>query len=183
MDSFVSFDDVSHYAGIGSRSTPPPVLALMHQLASRLASIGSVLRTGGAPGADQAFQAGAADSAGEVELYLPWPGFEGFEQATLVRPSAAAFDVAARHHPFWSGMRRGARALHARNSHQVLGASLDRPCGIIVCWTRDGSLDGSSRSAGGTGQALRLAADRGVPVLNLAIEPHRELIERFVRTR
>jgi hypothetical protein len=52
------------YAGIGARHTPPDVLALMHRIAGALAQRCWVLRTGGAPGADQAFAAAPAMPAG-----------------------------------------------------------------------------------------------------------------------
>lgn len=180
MTQPVPLEDARCYAGIGSRATPPEVLALMRTLAARLAARGWVLRTGGAPGADQAFLDAARDAGGAVELYLPWPGFEGFDDAALSRPTAEAFSLAARHHPRWSALGPGARALQARNSHQVLGVSLDRPCELVVCWTPDGSLDGAARSAGGTGQALRIATEFDVQVVNLALEEHRRQVERFV---
>ena len=40
------------YTGIGSRKTPPGILAQMSELAAFLARSGWVLRSGGAPGAD-----------------------------------------------------------------------------------------------------------------------------------
>jgi hypothetical protein len=65
------------YAGIGSRRTPPEILSLMRQTAAALAARGYTLRTGGAGGADQAFLEGAGGPLGQVELFLPWPGFRG----------------------------------------------------------------------------------------------------------
>ncbi len=46
------------YAGIGSRETPPHVIRLMGRIAERLACEGWTLRSGNAPGADQAFGLG-----------------------------------------------------------------------------------------------------------------------------
>jgi hypothetical protein len=46
-----------------------------------------------------------------------------------------------------------------------------------VCWTADGSLDGEKLYEDGTGQALRIASEHGVPVLNLA---RREDVEQLV---
>lgn len=46
------------YAGIGSRNTPEPVLALMQRCATRLEVLGYTLRSGGANGADSSFEAG-----------------------------------------------------------------------------------------------------------------------------
>src|SRR5438105_13780073 len=99
------------YAGIGSRSTPTAVLALIEAIAVRLAGEGWVLRTGASPGADQAFYRGALAGGGAVELYLPWPGFEAsaWQSAeesrvrVLERPSAAAYELAAHFYEPWGG--------------------------------------------------------------------------------
>jgi hypothetical protein len=157
------------YAGIGSRETPPALLALMARVAAQLATQRWVLRTGLAGGADQAFYRGAV-AGGTVELYLPWPSFEasarlsGPRELALGQPSQAAYELASRFHPAWAKLRSGARRLHARNCHQVLGVDLATPAKFVLCWTPDGSLDGSGRRVGGTGQALRVAHHHGVPV-------------------
>lgn len=168
------------YTGIGSRATPLEALALLRAAAEGLAAAGWTGRSGGAGGADEAVMAGAAAAGGAFELYLPWPGFRGHLRPTLDRPSPAALDLAAGHHPAWSACGETARALHARNSHEVLGVCLDRPSCFVLCWTADGSTDGAERSSGGTGQALRIAAAIGVPVFNLARDDHRRRVEAFV---
>lgn len=45
----------------------------------------------------------------------------------------------------------------------MLGPKLDSPVNFVVCWTSDG------KASGGTGQALRIAADPAyaIPVFNL----------------
>jgi hypothetical protein len=172
------------YAGIGSRETPPAALALIEAVSARLARNGWVLRTGMSPGADQAFYRGARAEGGEVELYLPWPGFEsdarlegeGTDVRELSRPSARAYELAERHHPAWSGLGAGARHLLARDSHQVLGADLATAVAFVGCWTADGSLDGAGAGAGGTGQALRIARSERVPVFNLARAEHARML-------
>ncbi len=50
-----------YYAGIGSRKTPPEMMSLMTDLAARLEEQGWILRSGGAIGADSAFQLGVKD--------------------------------------------------------------------------------------------------------------------------
>jgi predicted Rossmann fold nucleotide-binding protein DprA/Smf involved in DNA uptake len=52
------------YAGIGSRSTPPETLPLIESIAARLAEKGWVLRSGGADGADSAFEKGCDQKQG-----------------------------------------------------------------------------------------------------------------------
>lgn len=169
------------YAGIGSRHAPSWALHLAERVAAELADRGWVLRSGHAPGMDQAFERGAGRPA---EVFLPWPGFEAavpLDAGVVVdRPSDAAYELAAAHHPSWAALTRGGRALQARNSHQVLGRDLGSPVAVVLCWTPDGSLDGTGRASGGTGQALRIAAAHGVRVVNLERPAHRERVEAFL---
>lgn len=95
------------------------------------------------------------------------------------RPSQAAYDLAAQHHPHWYALKRGARALHARNAHQILGRRLNERAAFVACWTPDGSLDGEGPDTGGTGQALRMAATYGITVLNLQREDHLHRAEHY----
>jgi hypothetical protein len=166
------------YAGIGSRATPPVVLAAIEAVAADRARAGWVLRTGMSPGADRAFHRGARAGGGIVELYLPWPGFadDAFteEPGVIVhaRPSARARQLAARHHPRWAALGERERALLARDCEQVLGSDLASPVAEVICWTPDGSLDGEGLLDDGTGQALRVAREAAIPVLNLARPEH-----------
>ena len=90
----------------------------------------------------------------------------------LERPSDAASELAERFDPGWAGRDACARPLLARDSHEVLGAELDSPACFVVCWTADGTLDGSACAADGTRQALRIAHGHGIPVFNLARPDH-----------
>jgi len=150
-----------YYTGIGSRETPDPVLDLMTRFAGVFGKQGWVLRSGGAPGADTAFFKGAVDH----EIYLPWKGFNNYEDddATRLTPQAEAFDIAKEFHPAWFNLSHGGRKLMARNSHQLLGYDVTVPIlsEFVICWTKDGKLKG------GTAQALRMAEHYEVPVLNL----------------
>lgn len=172
------------YAGIGSRETPAmdkhfhstDVLLLMERIASTLAKAGHTLRSGCAPGADQAFERGALAVGGRTELYLPWSWFEGRspDLVHLSRPTPRAYEIAAQHHPNWRKLRQHARALHARNVHQILGVDCTTPARFVVCWTP------GAAEVGGTGQALRIAAACGVPVWNLQRADHRAEWEALV---
>lgn len=169
------------YSGIGSRRTPAAVLELMEAIAARRARAGLILRTGGSPGADQAFARGALAAGGRLELYLPWPGFEsdaraageeGARMQTLEHPADAAYELSKAFHPRWRSLAAPERALLARDAHEVLGATLELPSELVLCWTADGSLDGDGLLDDGTGQALRIAAAWNVPVFNLARPDH-----------
>lgn len=165
---------MSSYAGIGSRETPPDVLTLMRAIGATLARQGYTLRTGAARGADTAFEHGAADADGTIELYLPWAAYEQRSaHVALTEPTAAAIELAAQHHPAWERCRQGARKLHGRNSHIALGPSLDDPVAFVVCWTPD------AQRGGGTGQALRLVEARGIHVMDLADPATRARADAF----
>ncbi|MGK3981231.1 hypothetical protein WMF38_57070 [Sorangium sp. So ce118] len=173
------------WAGVGSRDSPADVLALMTRIARRMAELGHALRSGAAPGADTAFEAGHREVCGveRLEIYLPWRGFEGrVDGVMLDHPSLRAEAIAARLHPGWTRLTRGARLLHSRNAHQVLGCELDDPVRFVLCWTTDGATTTRETSAktGGTGQAIRIATAAEVPTWNLQREDHRRAWERWL---
>lgn len=125
-----------------------------------------------AKGADQAFEFGATLGGGLVEIYLPWKGFEGRQDGKIVAPAKDALELAEYYHPNWKALKQGARKLMARNGYQVLGPNLYDSVDMVICWTPDGSVDGTGSKVGGTGQALRIADDYDIPVLNLQRYDH-----------
>lgn len=170
-----------HYAGIGSRETPGEVLAEMATFAARMAARGWICRSGGADGADTAFEQAVPPEA--MQLMLPWRGFNGRQLGHVLGESAEqikrAMQIAAAHHPAWGRCSLGARRLHARNVMQVLGPDLSSPSEFIACWARGHRLDAEGRVAdvpGGTGMAVRIAATHGIPVLHFGIVSHREAL-------
>ncbi len=150
------------YAGIGSRATPTPVLAVFAKIARRLEKRGYTLRSGGATGADTAFEMGVL-KAENKEIYLPWRGFNN-SASKLWNISTRAFEMAADFHPNWRALKPAGRKFMARNCYQVLGTGLTAPVDFIICWTPNGKV------AGGTGQALRIAAEYKIPVINFGAE-------------
>ena len=152
------------YAGIGSRETPESVLAIMTQLAKELDHLGYTLRSGGANGADTAFEKGSTCK----EIFLPWRGFNKNPSDRYI-VSEAAHNLTARFHPAWAVLPRAVRLLMARNANQVMGETLDAPAKFVICWTRDGAESPKERTSktGGTGQAIAIASHYGIPVFNL----------------
>lgn len=166
------------YTGVGSRETPPEVLRQMMTLADWLRLLGYTLRSGGAGGADTAFEMGAY---GNAHVYLPWGGFNGRYRCRKDSPSREAYTMAQTVHPAWSRLSGGPRALHARNCHQVLGDSLDAPSDFLVCWTPDGCTSEATRmkNTGGTATAIVLADRHAIPVFNLFDPTAIAAAERF----
>lgn len=151
------------YAGVGSREAPLDILNKMKEIAKYLAQHHWTLRSGGADGADLAFELGCDEAGGTKEIFLPWKGFNG-STSQLYNPTQAAFDLAATIHPAWNRLSYGAKKLHARNAHQVLGINLDEPAGLVICWTKGG------KEVGGTATAIKIAKQNNIRVVNLAIE-------------
>lgn len=145
------------YAGIGSRETPPFVLRRMEFLAWALNSAGFTLRSGGAGGADSAFEKGAVD---KKEIYLPWQGFND-KDSEYCEVSDEAIALAKKYHPNWSSLKKSGTLFMGRNCYQVLGINLDDPVDFIICYTENGE------EKGGTSQAIRIAKDYQVPVFNI----------------
>lgn len=152
-----------YYTGIGSRRTPLAVLNIFTSIAKILDDCGFILRSGGADGADTAFDAGAT----KKEIYLPWKGFMGLKQDVYIPDQA--YEIASNNHPIWGRLGRPVRALMARNVQQVLGRNLDKPSEFVICWTPDGAYNDSMRSiyTGGTGLAISVASKYNIPVYNV----------------
>lgn len=170
------------YTGIGSRETPPEIICRMKAIGQSLAVRGWTLRSGGAGGADSAFEDGCDAVNGTKEIYLPWKKFN--KKDGYYHLSDQAFQLAEKIHPAWAACSDGARRLHARNTYQVLGASHDHPSKILICWTSDGV------EKGGTRTALILAHQYKIPIINLgelpwkampATELVRKISDRFPR--
>lgn len=150
---------VKYYAGIGSRKTPDDILKMMTQIAEGL-SRNYILRSGGADGADSAFEKGAAD---KKISYIPWPGFNGSTEECIA-VSSAAMKMAGEFHPGWMYLSYPVKKLHARNCYQILGEDLETPSDFVICWTPGGE------EVGGTAQAIRVAKANRIRIFNLALE-------------
>ena len=172
------------YAGGGSRQTPSEVLEAMADIAQTLGDAGTALSTGGAHGADKAFETGALRTDAPITVHTPWPGYNGYRPGRdpetdidVVHPKPAStiqghayIDLAREHHPYWSRCSRGARALFLRNVSILAGALDDDgetlPVRAVIAYTPNGLPTG--REAGGTGHTLRTAAALGIPCMNLS---------------
>ncbi len=134
------------YAGIGSRETPRSILDLMTAIARKLEALGYTLRSGGAMGADTAFEEGVERLK---EIYYDYDA------------TSEAIEYASHFHPAWHNCRSAGRKLHGRNSMILLGRKLDVPVKFVICWTKDG------KDTGGTALGIRIAEHLRIPIFNL----------------
>ena len=152
------------YTGIGSRKTPPSVLVDMVDIARacELNKIG--LRSGGAIGADRAFESGAGNS---LISYRPNDVMSerAYELAKQFYEPHSIREFGRR----WSSVKPYVKNLMTRNVYQVLGDNLDDPSRFLICWTPDGCESSVTRTkaTGGTGQAIAVATAFQVEIINL----------------
>lgn len=148
-----------YYAGIGARDTPESILEDMSLAARYLELAGWKLRSGGAAGADTAFENGVRDVGQNAEIFLPWKGFRK-NQSPKYGSTLEARTIAKQFHPNWANVSCAGRDFHARNVYQILGEDLVSHSKFVLCWTEGGKIKG------GTGQALRMAEHFKIPVIN-----------------
>ena len=154
------------YTGIGSRSTPQDIMELMRGIAAKLAENHWVLRSGGAEGADTAFEEGAGSFT--KQIFLPWKNFND-NPSRFYNVSESAIKESMKFHPTPDRLGQGVQKMMGRNLYQVMGLDLNTPSSFLVCWTpfvMEDAFDKDKR-IGGTGQAIRIAKHYDVPIFNL----------------
>lgn len=149
---------MKYYSGIGSRQTPQNILVLMKSIALKLYEEDYVLNSGGAQGADKAFQSGAEDCV----IYLKGSA------------TPEAIKVAMDHHPAPQNCNDYVRKLHGRNAMIVLGSDLKTPVDFVICWTYKGNFQG------GTALGMRIAEAYSIPVFNLAFDDVSEQWHKYI---
>lgn len=140
------------YAGIGSRQTPKNIIEIMRMIALELSKNNFLLRSGGAKGADQAFESGVINNNKEI-FYANDATDESINYIkTILSPSHI------------SNLDSYSLKLHARNSFQILGKELNDPVNFVICYTEDG------KKKGGTRTAILIAEKNNIPIFNLGSE-------------
>jgi hypothetical protein len=154
-----------YYAGIGSRQTPPTILKEMTQIAGILEKKGYILRSGGAEGADSAFEKGVINPSRKEILRpkdcKPW----ALEEVKKYIPSDR---------PPFERMKSYVQQLLGRNMQQVLGIDGETPINFLIAWTPDG------KDSGGSGYALRCAKSWGIPIYNLYNKSDRQALLKTI---
>lgn len=158
---------MNYYTGIGSRNTPVEVIHRMTKLSLFLSEQDWVLRSGGAEGADRAFEDGVRKGK-KAEIYTPWKNFVKYSENVIVGPTLSTWleaqEIASNIHPAWERCSRGARALHTRNVYQVLGGDLQTPSRFVLFYAKESP---SGNVSGGTRTAVEIARQHNIPCVNM----------------
>ena len=92
-----------------------------------------------------------------------------------LRSGHADGSIAEAAHPVWRFLKPGAKKLHMRNVHQVLGDSSDRtPSEFVLCWTPE------AKGQGGTAEAITIARFHNIPVYDVASDVVRNVVAGLI---
>lgn len=169
---------------VGTRSTQrihPLSMKLFEYTAIWMAEQGHIIRSGGAQGTDQRVLTMAARHGGQVEVILPWNGYEydwverfvasfGCLVTTItldVRKHADWMCSVDTYHPAAARLSWAERKIHARNF------------GIITDTAAVFALP-QPPERGGTAQGMRAARGLGIPVFNIAVPGGPEQLSRWL---
>lgn len=153
------------YAGIGSRDITQVEESKIIRIADYLFKKGYFLYSGGADGADSAFERGCH---GYGLKYLPWSKFNDKVISNIystVVHSENSFESVRRYHPAPDALSPAANKLMSRNYFQVNGVGDFPKVDFVICCADP--IRGSEEVKGGTGQAVRIALDLNIPVFNI----------------
>jgi hypothetical protein len=151
--------------GIGSRQTPDHIQCVMRAIGELARAHNWYVRSGHADGADYAFEQGARRNC---IVYLPWEGFN-YQRPVVGNPiivedvNPEALKLVVKAEPYAANLSRAIKLIKCRNVYQVLGVNMDKPSDVVICWTKDAQV------VGGTGLAMKIASDRNIPIINLAL--------------
>jgi ribA/ribD-fused uncharacterized protein len=188
------------YAGIGSRKINKKDAYFQILTGFCMALSGYRVNTGAADGSDTNFEYGAKlacdllkkntrfakqldDYSKVVQVFLPWDRFNGRETApgyiAVENPDAEL--ITAKYHKNWEYLKDPVRKMMSRNAMQVLGIDLFHKVKCVICETPDGAYTGemTTDKTGGTGQAIRIADDKGVKVFNIKNPEHKQRLIRW----
>lgn len=158
---------MKYYAGIGSRETPDNILNQMRKVGSFLADRGYILRSGGAKGADKAFEKGCDLVKGHKEIWHPDGLFFPLNDWATDKASSVCWE-----YPL-EKMKAYTIKLITRNMYQVFGESenfdKDNKVDFVVYWCKGNPLE-KGRDSGGTRYAVRVAHEANIPTFNLRTE-------------
>lgn len=167
--------------GIGSRDIDAIQFEICQNLATVLANKGWHLRSGGARGADSAWELGFSGSDRKT-IYLPERNFNGRGNAPCFKvPSEfgdlwfEAQEIASRLHTRFDELDEFSRNAHTRNVFQVLGDDLKSKADLVVaCAPPRGRT-----VKGGTATAFNLAKGLRITTFNLWEPQDREALYKI----
>lgn len=181
-------------AVVGSREAPEMHCEVLEEAAIEVLRSGGKILTGDAVGVDMAGRNAITRAIDETglsghrfgEIHMPTLKNKELKDGDL---SGAVIGHHSTESTYWfantiAALARGSFEglsdfgiwLHSRNPYQILGNTLKDPVSIVLT-----SAEPTSRGCkGGTNTALRIAAARNIPIINLQTQAGMELLSSFI---
>ena len=165
------------YVGIGPRAAGETVFAMCKTFAIAMAEMKWTLRSGGAEGMDEAFEAGCDSVQGTKEIYVPEAGFRNRINRTdkvvhTLDKHIEAIRQVAPLFPTWDKLGTTTQMFLVRNVFALYGEKLNKPANLVVTWNQ---YEGT-----GSFHLLQMAKSSGIPAFNLAEPGQMEAVEELV---
>ena len=170
------------YTGIGSRNITFKEEQSILRVSSGLKERGYIVYSGNADGSDITFQKG---SDGQCVIYLPWKNFN--KQNYNINKSIKYFvpysedgELAIKKFhpcPKYILSKRPLTNLMVRNYHQINGYEDFPITKFVICCA---TVDSNGDVIGGTGQAVKIALDMGIPVVNIRKKTWKKKLKRIL---
>ena len=151
-----------YYAGIGSRKTPQACLDFMTKVGRVCTKKDLILRSGGAKGADLAFERGCDLECGQKEIWTPKDQNIVENEWAIEKAKAVCWE-----YPLHK-MKPYTRSLIIRNMYQIFGDDKEslKPVKFVVFYCKGDPLM-QGKLSGGTRYAVRAAHNYNIPHFNL----------------
>ena len=151
-----------YYAGIGSRKTPQACLDFMTKIGRVCTKKDLTLRSGGAIGADQAFERGCDLESGQKEIWTPKSQHIVEHEWAIEKAKAVCWE-----YPLHK-MKPYTRSLIIRNMYQIFGDDEEnlKPVKFVVFYCVGDPLM-RGKESGGTRYTVRAAHNYNIPHFNL----------------
>ena len=151
-----------YYAGIGSRKTPQACLDFMTKIGRVCTKKDLTLRSGGAVGADQAFERGCDLESGQKEVWTPKSQYVVEHEWAIEKAKAVCWE-----YPLHK-MKPYTRSLIIRNMYQIFGDDEEnlKPVKFVVFYCVGDPLM-RGKESGGTRYTVRAAHNYNIPHFNL----------------
>ena len=165
------------YVGIGPQTAGEAVIEMSKAFATAMAEMKWTLRSGGAEGMDEAFEAGCDSVQGTKEIFIPDAGFRKRNNSTdkivhTLDKHLNAIQQAKPFFPTWDKLGTTTQMFLVRNVFALFGEKLNKPANLVVTWNQ---YEGT-----GSFQLLQMAKTAGIPAFNLAEPGQMEAVEELV---
>ena len=160
------------------KDTPPEVKQKFYHLASKLIGKGYTIRLN--PDDPDFVKQVQALSTKNVELFLPWRGFNQLESKHTFN-TLTSKDVAQRHFPAWEKIPDAVKAMLANQVRMIFGDNNNSITLMLITYSPDGASRNAeiTKETGRVSFIIKMACSYGFSVVNMGKQSSESAVEKF----